>query len=678
MTDVFIAYAREDIERVRPIAEALQTEGWDVWWDPSAPLVGGDDAKLGGAHVVLAVWSAYARASDHVRAEAAAGLYGNKLVQVRIDYSPPPRPFDQVEVIDLSLWPGGREDAGWRGLSVAVRYIAGQPAAARETLPAKFMRKPAYVARRSLRATPFLAAALVGVLAAGAWFADPFNWRGLRPVADTSAAAARDDVATAAPELSTPGLTPEEEYAWIQVDRRDPGAVRAFMGQFPDGGGAEAAQALLRVLDAQAWVEAVTGDTEEAYAAYLAAFPQNTAAPGVMRGEANKRIAELGAERQQAVSYIQTSLKAAGLYRGAIDGKPGAGTERAVRAFASESGVGAPDLAVAAPRELRRFGDAIARLAGSPAPPRAETAASAEADQRRVQQAQAAAAAAAQGARAAQPVAVAVQGEPGADTLAREQLAAAEQAAWTAANAANTAAAYQSFLSSYPAGARAAEARSELARLQRPAPYAVEQLASALRGPVEQARRAQQTANTRAAEARNMAAQADAAASAARNGAAGSAVIIAPDGDRYETQIANNMPDGLGVRVNGDTASNGDRYRGQLRAGLGQGLGVYEFGSNPNNAGGGALRYEGEHAGDAAAGFGVMSWRSGDRFAGEERAGGASRGVLTFADGSRYEGELLNGARHGLGVFWSAEGDVRLAGRWENGALAEAMRGETP
>ena len=52
---------------------------------------------------------------------------------------------------------------------------------------------------------------------------------------------------------------------------------------------------------------------------------------------------------------------------------------------------------------------------------------------------------------------------------------------------------------------------------------------------------------------------------------------------------------------------------------------------------------------------------------------GATRGVLTFANGQRYEGELRNGLRTGMGVIWAADGLVLTAGRWENGQLVEPM-----
>ncbi len=105
MTDVYIAYAREDRESVRILSEMLRFEGWDVWMDPtertedtSAAL----DLKLGSAGAILVVWSGYSRGAEQVRSEAATGLYKNKLIQVRIDHAAPPRPFDQVEVIDLT------------------------------------------------------------------------------------------------------------------------------------------------------------------------------------------------------------------------------------------------------------------------------------------------------------------------------------------------------------------------------------------------------------------------------------------------------------------------------------------------------------------------------------------------------------------------------------------------
>lgn len=128
MTDVYVSYAREDRESVRKLSDMLRFEGWDVWMDPSEPSltdVAGLDIKLGTAGVILVVWSGYSRGSEHVRSEAATGLYKNKLIQVRIDSASPPRPFDQVEVVDMAGWSGERDDLNWRKVVSAVRARAG-------------------------------------------------------------------------------------------------------------------------------------------------------------------------------------------------------------------------------------------------------------------------------------------------------------------------------------------------------------------------------------------------------------------------------------------------------------------------------------------------------------------------------------------------------------------------
>jgi hypothetical protein len=41
MSDIFISYKREDQAIARKLADALEKEGWTVWWDPK--LRAGDD-----------------------------------------------------------------------------------------------------------------------------------------------------------------------------------------------------------------------------------------------------------------------------------------------------------------------------------------------------------------------------------------------------------------------------------------------------------------------------------------------------------------------------------------------------------------------------------------------------------------------------------------------------------
>ncbi len=687
MTDVYLAYAREDREGVRILAERLQFEGWDVWMDPSDPTgetSAAIDMKLASAGAILVLWSGYSRHSEYVRSEAATGLYKNKLIQASLDGEGAPRPFDGVSLIDIAGWTGERDHPQWRRIVDAIRLYAGTPGSARPLVQRRAVSgPPAYLEpRRQMAWGPVVAAGLLMSAGAGLWMADPFGWRATRtavaaPVeADSDAAlAAGESAETAVPR--TYEDTEASQVAWDRVDRKNPAALRDYAADFPNASSAETARSLLRVLDAQAWVDAVTSDNESGYQSYLKKFPADAVSPGAMALAAKDRLGSLRVEREQAIVEIQTGLATLGLYRGKVDGRSGDGTVRAVRQFASQNRRTAPTLASAAPRDLRALAEAIqavvakrpdapsATAAATPAAPPASAAvtAAAEADRLRLAQAQAASQAAAQ---AATQVATTQAARLDADTLAQGQLQTMSDAEdWAAARQANTAASYQAYVAKHPAGLQAAAARAAIADLGKPAAFALDQVPAAVRAPIEAARRAQTTANARASAARDAASQASAAP--------GKTSIVAAGGDQYDAQISGGAPNGLGTRVSGNPANSGDRYSGQLRNGQSAGLGVYEFADNPGNSSAGALRYEGEHAGDVTAGHGVTYWRNGDRFAGEARADGSSRGVLTFSNGQRYEGELRDGNRNGFGVVWSADGTVVMAGRWVDGELVEPV-----
>ncbi len=62
--DIFISYAREDLEWVRPLAAELERHGWRVFWDQRIPAgkswrshIG---ARLEAARCVIVVWSEFA------------------------------------------------------------------------------------------------------------------------------------------------------------------------------------------------------------------------------------------------------------------------------------------------------------------------------------------------------------------------------------------------------------------------------------------------------------------------------------------------------------------------------------------------------------------------------------------------------------------------------------------
>lgn len=672
MTDVYIAYAREDRESVRTLSEMLRFEGWDVWMDPSEPSTDNSaavDLKLGSAGAILVVWSGYSRGSEYVRSEAATGLYKNKLIQVRIDRASPPRPFDQVEVTDLGRWSGERDDLNWRKIVAAVRLYAGMPGSARPQVTRRgVMTPPPYLEpKRSIAWAPLIAAGLFVAAGAGVWLGDPFGWR-------TGGAEDPDTITTSNTGLENEAVveaastvfedTEESNVGWTRVKRDSGDALRDYIVDFPRASNAESARSLLRVMDAQAWVSAVTADNEAAYQAYLKEFPVDASTPGAMAAAARDRLASLSVERTQAIQDIQRGLASLDLYSGEIDGKGGDGTVRAVRRFANDRKRSPPTLSTAAPRDLRAFADTIQKVAGGPtskapiiAAATTSTSAAAEADRQRIAQAQAAAV-------ATQTAAAAQTSGANADTLALVELErVADANAWVEAERVGTIAGYQTYVSIRPSGAHVAAARAAIVKLSKPAPFSLDAVSDDVKAAAEAARRAQTSANARAAAARD--------AATAAISAPGARSIVAANGDQFEAQISNGAPNGLGIKVVGSSANAGDRYRGELRNGQSAGVGVYEYASNTSNTGG-ALRYEGEHTAGGSSGYGVTYWRNGDSFSGQE-TGSQSRGVLTFANGQRYEGELRDGTRNGLGVVFAPDGSLLAAGRWANGELVEPV-----
>ncbi|MEJ2239354.1 MAG: SUMF1/EgtB/PvdO family nonheme iron enzyme [Gemmatimonadales bacterium] len=111
MADIFVSYASEDRERVGLLVNALQTEGFSVWWDRRIGMGSSFDREiereLNTAACVVVVWSKTSVDSDWVREEAGEGLERNILVPVRIDDCRPPLGFRRVQTAALVDWPTG-------------------------------------------------------------------------------------------------------------------------------------------------------------------------------------------------------------------------------------------------------------------------------------------------------------------------------------------------------------------------------------------------------------------------------------------------------------------------------------------------------------------------------------------------------------------------------------------
>ena len=129
MSHVFISYARPDEALATLVADELRGAGFDVWRDdelpahrPYAEVI---EERVNGARAVVVLWSAEAAKSHWVRAEADTARAAMTLVQVSLDGTLPPMPFNQIQCADLKGWNGQRTAPGWRKLLASVGELAG-------------------------------------------------------------------------------------------------------------------------------------------------------------------------------------------------------------------------------------------------------------------------------------------------------------------------------------------------------------------------------------------------------------------------------------------------------------------------------------------------------------------------------------------------------------------------
>lgn len=131
MTDLFLSYKAEDRGRVAPLVEALEADGYSVWWD--ADLVGGEQWRekilhhLDRARCVIVAWSKRSVGPEghFVRDEATRALRRGVYLPVRIDSVDPPLGFGETQALNLVGWKGDPSDARYRGVLRAVEARLG-------------------------------------------------------------------------------------------------------------------------------------------------------------------------------------------------------------------------------------------------------------------------------------------------------------------------------------------------------------------------------------------------------------------------------------------------------------------------------------------------------------------------------------------------------------------------
>ena len=170
MSDVFVSYKAEDRRRVRPLVEALEADGYSVWWDEQ---IGGGAAwrqaiedELNAAKCVLVAWSKRSVGSEgtFVQDEATRAQHRHVYVPVTIDKVRVPLGFGEMQALSLIGWKGDRSDPRYQAVLTAIRRVGG--GGARGAAPGQLQH--AAVSRRTMIASRTVATAVVA--GGGAWF----------------------------------------------------------------------------------------------------------------------------------------------------------------------------------------------------------------------------------------------------------------------------------------------------------------------------------------------------------------------------------------------------------------------------------------------------------------------------------------------------------------------------
>jgi len=168
MSDVFVSYKAEDRRRVKPLVEALESEGYSVWWDEQ---IGGGaqwrstiESELNSAQCVIVAWSkrSVSEEGTFVQDEATRAQQRHVYVPVLIDKVHLPLGFGETQALPLVGWKGERSDARYEAVLNAVRRCTGGKARPRRRPVAE-----ARVDRRTVIAGGAVATAAVAGI--GGW-----------------------------------------------------------------------------------------------------------------------------------------------------------------------------------------------------------------------------------------------------------------------------------------------------------------------------------------------------------------------------------------------------------------------------------------------------------------------------------------------------------------------------
>lgn len=127
---LFVSYSRKDKAMAQRVADALEIQGYEVFWDAEIPPGQKFDAyimeQLRMSDAVVVLWSSHSIGSDYVKEEADYAKSNKVLVPLRIDETALPFGFTRIHTTDLVHWHGSVQDPEWRRVIKAIESSFGE------------------------------------------------------------------------------------------------------------------------------------------------------------------------------------------------------------------------------------------------------------------------------------------------------------------------------------------------------------------------------------------------------------------------------------------------------------------------------------------------------------------------------------------------------------------------
>jgi hypothetical protein len=128
MSDIFLSYVLDDLDKADRLRTAFRQQGWTVWWSPvtlfrsEAEVSEAEvlDRELKNAKVIVALWSRHAARGPFSVSGSLEHMSPALPVLVLLDKAEPPPEFLPVRPFDLSDWDGSESHVG---LQILLRHL---------------------------------------------------------------------------------------------------------------------------------------------------------------------------------------------------------------------------------------------------------------------------------------------------------------------------------------------------------------------------------------------------------------------------------------------------------------------------------------------------------------------------------------------------------------------------